>query len=387
MPVAIRIHRLCHPVIGFRTVKELGCKGKDRFRLRSGELYRPGRNRLRPLRFAAKHQHRLAERRGFLLNAAGICHDQIALRHETVHIHSVERRDQPNIFHAAQQFLRRAAHDRAQMYGIDDQRVGIRKRQPAHGGKNVAHGLPIVFPPVAGKGNDALCAKINRIQLIRSEPLATHGISHCVDDRVAGNKNISRYGFPFQIVGVIGGRRKVQRGDPADERAVHLLREGRPTVKGTQTSLHMADRDFGVKRRERPGEGGCRIAVDKHQIGLRRFQHGLHPIEHTRSDAGQILTLLHNVQVIVRLNAKLLHHGIQHLTVLRRDANHASDLGAFLKLQYQRRHFDCFRTCTENGQDFNLLAHLTLLALHQTAFDWTLQSGRLHVHPPHADDA
>ena len=179
----------------------------------------------------------------------------------------------------------------------------------------------------------------------------------------------------------------MQRGDPTDERAVHLLREGRPAVKGTQPGLHMADGDFGVKRRERPSEGGRRIAVDKHQIGLCRRQHSLHPVEHARGDAGQILTLLHNVQVIVRLNAKLLHHGIQHLTVLGRDANHASDLRAFLKLQHQRRHFDRLRPRAENGQDFNLLAHLTLLALHRTAFDWMLQSARLHVHPDHADDA
>ena len=273
-----------------------------------------------------------------------------------MHVHGVKRRDEPDVRHAAEQLLRRAAHDRAQVHGIDDLDIRIVERQAAHGGEDVAHGLAVVLAPMAGHGDDP-ARKIDLPQLVRDELLPADGVGHGVDHGVAGDKNVALHGLALEVVGVVCGRCEVQRGNAADERAVHLLREGRPAVVRAQTGLDMADGDLGVKRGERAGKRRRGVAMDKHDVRLHLTEHFAHPLKHARCDRGQILSLLHDVEIVVGTNAETVHDGVEHFPVLRRDAHDALDLGMLLQLQHERSHFDRFRPRAENGHDFNAFAH------------------------------
>lgn len=69
-----------------------------------------GCNGLGPLRLAAEHQHRFAEGRRFLLQAAGVRHNEAAARHEIMHFLHVDRVDEVHMRYTAQLLLRAGAH-------------------------------------------------------------------------------------------------------------------------------------------------------------------------------------------------------------------------------------------------------------------------------------
>lgn len=218
------------------------------------------------------------------------------------------------------------------------------------------HGLAVILAPVAGHGDDPP-REIDLLQLIRDELLSADGVGHGVDHGVAGDENVALYGLALEVVGVICSRREVQRGDAADERAVHLLREGGPAVIRAQPCLHVADGDLGVKCGECAGKRRRGVAVDKHNVRLHLAEHFAHPLEHARRDRGQVLPLLHDVEVIIRPDAEAVHDGVEHFPVLRCDAHDALNLGVLLQFEYEGRHFDRLRPGAENGHDFNAFAH------------------------------
>ena len=60
----------------------------------------------------------------------------------------------------------------------------------------------------------------------------------------------------------------MQIGNIADERAVHLLREGGVFVPGTKSGLNMTDLDLMIERGKRTSERCGRVAVDKNKVRL-----------------------------------------------------------------------------------------------------------------------
>ena len=237
------------------------------------------------------------------------------------------------------------------MHGVDDLDVGKLLRQTAHRREDVLHGLSVVFPAVAGHCDDTL-GKVDCSQLLGAEAAVADGVLHCVDDRVAGYENVARHGFPAQILRILRRRRKVQRRKAADEAAVHLLREGAVSVIGAKSRLDVSHWDLCIKRRKSCGKGRAGVAVDKHEIGLFLGVAALKSLKRTDGDVGQRLICTHYVEVAVRLKTEALHNGVEHFTVLRRDADDALDLVVLLKLKRQGRHFDGFRSRAEHRHDF-----------------------------------
>ena len=119
----------------------------------------------------------------------------------------------------------------------------------------------------------------------------------------------------------------------------------------------MADGDLGIKCGKCAGKRRRGVAMDKHNVRLHLAEHLAHALEHARRDGGQVLPLLHDVQVVIRPDAEAVHDGVEHLPVLRRDAHDALELRVLLKLEHERCHFDRFRPGAENGHDFNVFAH------------------------------
>ena len=146
----------------------------------------------------------------------------------------------------------------------------------------------------------------------------------------------------------------MQRCKAADEAAVHLLGERAVAIVCAQTGLDMADGYLRVERGERGGEGRARVAVDKDEIGAKLRKAALKTLERLDGDIGKCLVFAHDIEICVGPQAEAVHHGIEHLAVLRGDADEAFDALAALKLKRERRHFYCFRARAENGHDFKL---------------------------------
>ena len=121
----------------------------------------------------------------------------------------------------------------------------------------------------------------------------------------------------FARLGDHAAEREVQRRNIADERAVHLLREGGIPVIGPQARLDMADRDLLIKGRQRPSKRRGRVARAPER-GPAAPPAGPAPCRARARVVmdDSVLLLLHDVQVILRRQAEDLHNGVQHLAVL-----------------------------------------------------------------------
>ena len=148
-------------------------------------------------------------------------------------------------------------------------------------------------------------------------------------------------------------RGEIVGGDAAGDLAVHLLRPGAVDVVGAEAGLDMAYGDLLVKGRERRGGAGGRVAMDQDDIGLDLLQDVAHAGEHAGRDVVQVLPLLHDVQVEVRLDLEDPEHLVQHLPMLPGDAHNRLKLfRTLLELLHQRAHLDGLGAGSENEHYF-----------------------------------
>ena len=143
-----------------------------------------------------------------------------------------------------------------------------------------------------------------------------------IDAGVAGHQDaLVRDAFTQQVEPCRRGRREVHLGDGTYELAVHLLREGCIDVARAQARLHVRDLDLGVERGQCGHEGGGGVALHDQPAGTHLFQDGGQAVQHPRGDAGQGLVRPHQVEVEVRHDAEEVQHAVEHLAVLRGDAD------------------------------------------------------------------
>ena len=236
------------------------------------------------------------------------------------------------------------------MHRINNLNIGIAFRNLLHGGEDILHGLTIVFSAMAGHGDDALTGAVDFIQLRGMESGALDGVLHGINDRVAGDKNVFGDAFLLQITGVVFRRGEVQVGNAANQLTVHFLGIGGVLIKGPQTCLHVTHGDFCVKARQCGGECRGGISVNQNQVRFGFRQNGAQTVQYPGGDVGQSLPLMHNIQVIVRLQTKALHNAVQHFPVLCGEADMTFNFRTFLQFQHQRSHFDGLRTGAEYGK-------------------------------------
>ena len=143
----------------------------------------------------------------------------------------------------------------------------------------------------------------------------------------------------------------MKRGNATHQATVHLLGEGRVFIVSAQSRLHVAHGDLTVKRRQGAYKGGGGITVDQHQIGLGCGQNALHPGQRLGGDGEQALAGLHNIQIVIRLQAKDVQHAVQHLPVL--GGNGAEAFKRLLpgQLPHQGDHFDGLGPGAEHRKD------------------------------------
>src|SRR5574344_1413792 len=89
--------------------------------------------------------------------------------------------------------------------------------------------------------------------------------------------------------------------------------------------------------------------MNKHYIRLALLEHVTHSVEDTYSHICQVLTLLHDVQVNIRLDIEYFEHLIEHFTMLTCYAYDGSKfLVSLLEFLNQRTHLNSFGTSAED---------------------------------------
>ena len=118
---------------------------------------------------------------------------------------------------------------------------------------------------------------------------------------------------------------------------------------GAQPCLHMSDGYLLVEGCQGCGRTGCGVSMYQHNVWLRLFQYVTHACQHAGCHVIEVLTLLHDVQVVVGLYVKDAQHLVEHLAVLTRHANLCLKVGVvFLKGFHQWSHLDGFRPGAED---------------------------------------
>ena len=85
----------------------------------------------------------------------------------------------------------------AQVDGVHHLHVGILVYNGPDGGENGLHGGAIVLPPVAGQGDHLFSREIQVVQgFVCKNKIRLHRGLHGVNDRVAGDENLSLDGLP-----------------------------------------------------------------------------------------------------------------------------------------------------------------------------------------------
>ena len=258
-----------------------------------------------------------------------------------------------------------------EVHGIDEIHIGVFLREVFHCSDHVDEAFTEVLTAVTGDENKLLalgktcdivasgekdfflfCCK-GRIIL---ESIYDH--VEGIDDGVAGDKDLALGFLLFQVLLTKRCRGEVVCGDATCYLTIHLLRPRAVDVMCAQTCFNMTDRYLLVECGEGGSGGGGGVTMYQHHIGLAFLEDITHAREHSSRDIIQVLTLLHDVEVIVGGYVEDAKHLIQHLAMLTGDAHDRLEiLCIFLELLHQRSHLNglwagpkyehnCFHYCT-----------------------------------------
>ena len=318
------------------------------------ELQRAGRHALGALRGVAHDEHRLAQARGLLLDAAGIGEDEVARGHEVVEVEHLERVDDVQAVEAVELLVGGLSDERVHVDGVDCLCIRMLLHHAADGAEHAVHGLAQVLAAVRRDEDES--GALGPLELGVGVPLA-HGGAQGVDTGVSGDPDLRLRLALVQQVLLTGLRGcEVVLAHDVDRLAVELLRPGAVDVVRAQAGLHMAHGDLQVEARERRCEAGRGVAVDQDDVGPLALEDGLELDQHVARHVEQRLARLHDRQVVVGSHVEDAQHLVEHLAVLARHGHDGLELiRACLQLVDERAHLDCLRAGPE---DEHYLLHI-----------------------------
>ena len=240
------------------------------------------------------------------------------------------------------------------MHRIYNVNICIGIRQAAQGTHDIFHGLAIIFTAVGCYQNHTPSGIIQLVKGFVPEPeLRLNRRMNGIHNGIAAYNHAIRNALCCQIAPVSFCGCKMQLGYLTGQLAVHFLRERGIFVKGTKTGFHMTHRNLVIECCQRTGKGGGGIAMHQNHVRLCLFQHLIQSGQGLGGDGCQRLPRLHDIQIIIRCQAKNIHHLIQHLPMLCCDADNGLHALCPLQLMYQRRHFYRLRPCAEDCHYFD----------------------------------
>lgn len=155
--------------------------------LGADELQRAGGHALGALRGVAHDEHRLAQARRLLLDAARVGEDEVARGHEVVEVEYLERIDDMKSVEAVQLLVSCLTDERVHVDGVDRLGVGMLLHHAANGAEHAVHGLAQVLAAVRRDEDEA--GALRPLELGVGVPVA-HGSAQGVDAGVSGDPDL-----------------------------------------------------------------------------------------------------------------------------------------------------------------------------------------------------
>lgn len=128
-------------------------------------------------------------------------------------------------------------------------------------------------------------------------------------------------------------------------------------VAAAQAGFDVIDGDLAVVGRQGPGHRGGGIALDHDSVRLLGVHH---PPQFGQQRGGQPvkrLVGLHQVQIVVGNDPGDCQHLIEHLAVLRRNADDRHEARIVLQCRDHRKQLDRFGTGPEHDEDLGRGSH------------------------------
>lgn len=217
----------------------------DDILLGADELQRTGGDALWALGGVAHDEHRLAQTRRLLLDAARVCQDEVARGHEIVKVENLERVDDVKAIEAVQLLVRRLADERVHMDGVDRLGVGVLLHHAADGAEHAVHGLAQVLAAVRRDEDEAGALRPDELGV---GVAIAHGGAQGVDACVSGDPDL-RLGLALaeQVLSARLRRGEVVLAHDVDGLAIKLLRPGAVDIVRAQAGFHMSHGDLKVE--------------------------------------------------------------------------------------------------------------------------------------------
>ena len=132
-------------------------------------------------------------------------------------------------------------------------------------------------------------------------PDLVHDPMEGINHSISSNRNrLICNPFCKEILTAERCRSKIVCRDASCNLAIHLLRPWAIDIVRTQTSFNMSDRDLLIEcRKSRSRRSRC-ITMDQHDIWTRISKYITHACKHTGRHIIKVLSLLHDVQIIIR---------------------------------------------------------------------------------------
>ena len=348
--------RARHRGVGGGVVEQPLGLAHDRGGIGADQFRGPGRDPLGALGGLAHHQHRLAQRGSFLLDAAAVGQHQLGDVEQPGEIGVVERFDQRDVVEPRE----RGVHHRADVgVGVDrkDQRQVGARRQPPYRLGDPFEPAAEILAAVAGDPDDALAreARLDPGQPRRQPRFGGDSRGdpvQRVDHGVAGDVDgVRRDVFAEQGGGGGLGRGAVQRGDGADDLAVDLLGPRMVDVAAAQPGLDMRHRHLAIIGGERAAHRGRGVALDHHPIGLFGVHYRAQPGQQRGGQRVEALVGAHQVEIVIGHHPGEPEHAVEQRAVLRRDTDPADEPRVAPERVEQREQLDRLGAGAENGED------------------------------------
>ena len=347
MSIAIWVRGMAHDLVFGLIAEQTAELAVDNVLLGADKLQRARGNALGALGGVAHDEHRLAQARRLLLDAARVGEDEMARGHEVVEVEHLERVDDMQAVEAVELLVRSLADERVHMDGVDRLGVGVLLHHAADGAEHAVHGLAQVLAAVCRDEDEA--GALGPVELGVGVALA-HSGAQGVDAGVSGDPDL-RFGLTLgeQVLPARLRGGEVILAHDIDGLAVELLRPGAVDVVRAQAGLDVAHGDLQVEAGERRREAGRSVTMDQDHVGPLVLEDGLELEQHVARHVEQGLARLHDGEVVVGCHVEDAQHLVEHLAVL---AGHGDDSIELIRVRLQlvdeRAHLDCLRTGAED---------------------------------------
>ena len=255
----------------------------------------------------------------------------------------------------------RLAHVWIEVHWVNEIDIGIFLGEVLHGGHHTDEAVTKVLTSMASDENELLaigkscyviaCFKKDFVLLFSKGGIALELIDNHVegiDNGVAGDEDLAEGVLCLEVGLREWSWREVVGGNATCYLTVHLLWPWAVEVVGAETCLNVTDRNLCIEGCKGSGCGGGGVAMNEYDIRTALLEDVTESGEDTCCDIGEVLTLFHDVEVVVRGYIEDFENLVEHFSVLTGDAHDGLELiGTLLELLDQRAHLDGLRTGSE----------------------------------------